>query len=411
MKKIYILALGLIGMATATFAQSEKAFKETNISVTPRTISLDQYSNTNISQRATQVCIDTNLWTLARSFDSQGATYAIVGMENTAGGILSFGTFVDVPAGTSVTVTGFEFLARSVRADFADVTVTAKIYNAGADSLPTGAALASVQVSVDTASTWYRTASFTVPAMASGSFVMTLENSSAMADSMEILVGAPGSGIPDGQPAVMQQDGQSSGNYFRPANIFGQVLPHFYPFVVFSQTSSFSMSVSQLTSANESVDFTYSAFSMKNSPIWTANPFFGAISTYYSVDGGSSFSGTQTGDTSVIFVDETVDYNIVMNDSLYMWSNGTCVITESTTLLKASPNGINDIDAYELKAYFANGELNIINGNGEATLYNITGRLVKQFTLTNQFETIDVSGLSDGVYILQVGDSVTKLKL
>lgn len=410
MKKIYLLTLGLIGMAAVTFAQSEKAFKGTNVSVTPRTISLDHYSNSNNSQRATQVCIDTNLWTLARSFGSQGATYALVGMDNTTGGILSFGTFVDVPTGTSVTVTGFEFLARSIRADFADVTVTAKIYNAGADSLPTGVALASVQVSVDTATTWYRTATFTVPAMASGSFVMTLENSSAMADSMDILVGAPGSGIPDNQPAVMQQDGQSAGNYFRPANVFGQVLPHFYPFVVFSQSSTFSMSVSQLTSANESVDFAYSAYSMQTSPIWTSNPFFGDVSTHYSVDGGSTFSSSVTGDTSIIFADETVDHNIVMNDSLHMWSNGTCVITETNTLLKAGPNGINDVDANELKAYFANGELNIINGNGEATLYNITGRMVKQFTLTNQFETVDVSGLSEGVYILRVGNSVTKLK-
>lgn len=411
MKKIYILTLGLIGLAGASFAQNESSFKETEVSITPRSISLDHSTIQNNGQRAPQICMDTNLWTLARSFGSQGATYAIVSMNNTASGILSFGTYVDVPTGTSVTITGFQFLARSIRADDANVSVTAKIYNAGADSLPTGAALASVIVSVDTAQTWVQSAVFTIPAMANGSFVMTLENATTMADSIDILVGAQGSGIADNQPAVMQQGGVASGNYFRPTNVFGTVLPHFYPYVIFQQTSTFLMSVSQLTGPNESVDFTYTAYSIRNHPIWSFNPLAVLNSTYYSVDGGSSFSAASNGDTSITFVDETVDYNIVMHDSIFMWTNGTCLITESATLLKASPNGIGETSASQFNAYFGNGTLNIINGHGSATLYSITGRKVKEFTVSNQFESIEISDLNEGVYILQIGEHVTKLKL
>jgi hypothetical protein len=410
MKKIYILALSAIALATTSFAQSEVTFSGTPVNIGDQAVSLDHYSKQNSSARATQFCADTNLWAWGRSFDAQGATYLRVTMHKQTLTVNRMGTYVDVPAGTGVMVRGFQFLAKSARPDGNTVSVNAVLYKAGADSLPTGAAVATATIALDTMN-WTRTAVFTVPGNVTGSFILTVENSITAGDSIDMLVGRQGSGFPDGEPIVISADDVAAGAFFRPVGTgFGSVLPHIYPIVNFQQTSTFVMSVSQLSGPNEDVDMMYTGYSMKNHPIWSIDGFLGNPTTYYSVDGGSSFNVASNGDTTITFVDPYTDYSIVMNDSITMWSNPACVISESTTLL-GKPNGIEDHDANELKAYFSNGELNIINGNGEATLYSITGRMVKQFVLINQFETVDVSDLNEGVYILQVGDSVTKMKL
>ena len=414
MKKIYILALGLIGITSTSFGQNglkPQSDVELNLIEMQTTI-----ANDVVSQRAVQFCTDTNRWAWGRSITSGAATYYATFLHKEASVPNSYGTYVNVPAGTDVTVSGFGLFARSIRPDGASVSVTATLYAAGTDSLPMGTALRTASLTLDTTtsnslSLWQQKAIFATPATVTGSFVITIENSTTVGDSIHIIRGFTGSGVADGYPVVYQADGIASGDYFRNAGgTFGARLPHFYPYVTFKQTSSYVMSVSQLSGPNEDVDFTYSAYSLKNHPIWSIDGFINQPTTYYSVDGGSTFSVSSTGDTTITFVDQYTDYNIVMNDSITMWSNGTCVISEAGTLL-GKPNGIEDHQANELKAYFANSELNIINGSGNATLYDITGRMVKQFQLNNQFETIDVSDLNEGVYILQVGDSVTKLKL
>lgn len=57
-------------------------------------------------------------------------------------------------------------------------------------------------------------------------------------------------------------------------------------------------------------------------------------------------------------------------------------------------------------------ELNIVDGEGVATIFNTLGQLVKQFSINNSQLTIDVSDLPKGQYILQVqrvdGRMITK---
>ena len=56
--------------------------------------------------------------------------------------------------------------------------------------------------------------------------------------------------------------------------------------------------------------------------------------------------------------------------------------------------------------------LTIVNGQGTATLYNALGQVVQQFQIANaQFE-MEVSGLQQGVYSLQVrsADGTVKVR-
>ncbi len=417
MNKIYLLSLGLIGLASVSIAQNnlKPQFDAKENFISEKT-SFDASYDESFQQRAVGVCFDTNLWAWGRSINGGQPTYFTAFLHKEAFVPNSYGTYVNVPSNTTITVSGFNLYARSIRPDGGSVNVVAAIYAAGADSLPTGAALKTFTLSLDTTtsnflSEWEQKVLFTSPAIVSNSFVLSIENSTALGDSIEIIRGFTGSGVADGFPAVYQADSIANGAYFRDqGGSFGARLPHFYPVVTFIQNGSFMMSASQLSGPNEDIDFTHVPYSVQGHPIWSIDGFISRSTTFYSVNGGS-FSNASTGDTTITFVDETVNHNIVMNDSITMWSNPTCVISESQTLLAAAPNSVNDLSANSFNAYFANGKLNIINGFGEGTLYNITGRTVKQINLNNQFESFDVSDLNEGVYILQVGNDVIKLKL
>ena len=415
MKKLYFLSIGIFALSVSASAQSGlKTQSDVSKNLfTDREISFEAQSGT----RATQFCSDTNLWAWGRSIDASGPTYFTAFLHTEPNVPKSYGTYVDVPAGTTINVTGFGLYARSLRPDGAPVTVTAAIYAAGADPLPTGTALQTVTLALDTTSQlnlsfWEQQAIFSMPAVVNKPFVITIESSSTPGDSIEIIRGYTGSGVADNFPAVYQADGIAGGAYFSDkGGAFGARLPHFYPYVSFNQTSTFGMSVSQLSGPNENVNLTYTGYSIKDHPVWSISGFIMEPTTYYSIDGGSNFSVSSTGDTTITFVDETVNYTVVMNDSIIMWTNPTCVIAETITLLAAAPNGIEDAFNTSFNAYFANNRLTVENGLGTATLYSITGRMVKQMEITNNVQSFDVSELNEGVYILQVGDNVTKLKL
>jgi len=57
-------------------------------------------------------------------------------------------------------------------------------------------------------------------------------------------------------------------------------------------------------------------------------------------------------------------------------------------------------------------ELNIIDGEGQATIYNMLGQPVRQLIIDNEQLTINVSDLSKGQYILHIqkqnGNMITK---
>ena len=169
------------------------------------------------------------------------------------------------------------------------------------------------------------------------------------------------------------------------------------------------MSVSQLSGPNESVDFTYDGPSITDHPVWSLSGIIGDTTSTWSFDGGTN--KVQGRDISNTFADDSQDYTIVLYDTIVMWNGPRCILTETKTLSQNPNVGIEEIANGTFNAYAANGEIFIANAKGIVRLYNITGRIVKQFNANNQFETLNVSDLSEGIYILESNDKAIKLKL
>jgi hypothetical protein len=410
MKKI-LLSLVLLTAVTTTFAQNGLRPQNDNNPIQVIETELSSTPTSQSVERGTTTCADTNRWAWGRSITGGADTYYQAMMHADSVNIKSYGTFVNVPAGLTVSVSGFRVFGWSLRPDGASVSVNAVLYAAGADSLPTGAALATTAVTFDTATGAISAtdAIFASAVNLSGSFVISIENSTTLGDSSAVLRGYTGSGAADDFPAVYQANVLNAGNYVRlPGTSFGARLAHYYPFVSFQIENSFSMSVSKLSGPNESVDFTYVAPNVTDNPIWSLSGFVGDTTSTWNFDDGSTNMLARS--TAHIFAAATQDYNVTLTDSVRKWTGNYCVMTETKTLLKAYPLGVAQISDNALTAFVANDQIQITNGEGNATLYSITGAVVKQFVISNATATVNISDLNDGIYILSVNNQAIRIK-
>ena len=410
MKKI-LLSLAMLAGATATFAQSNLQPQNDNTPI--QIIGEDVLTNqtNNMDSRGTATCADTNRWAWGRSFSGGAATYYGAFMHSDRLVPNSYGTYVNVPSGMNVDVSGFRLYGWSLRPDGASVSVNAVLYAAGTDSLPMGAALATVAISLDTATGGVSPtqAIFSSAISLTGSFVISIENSTTQGDSISVLRGFTGSGSADNFPAVYKATGLAGGNYTRlPGTTFGARLAHYYPYVSFRVANDFTMSVTKLTGVNESVDFTYDGPKVTDNPIWSFTGFLGDTTSTWNFGDASTPMNART--TSHTFVVATQDYNVMLTDSVRKWTGSYCVMTETKTLLKAYPLGVEDASAISLNAFVTNNEIHITNGNGLATLYSITGSVVKQFYINSTNEVVNISDLNDGIYVLSVNGEAVRLK-
>jgi hypothetical protein len=414
MKKIYLLALGVVASA-ASFAQTElKAQNDGSPLHFVGEATLKVEGNVDAA-RGTETCSDTNRWAWGRSFDATGATYYSTFMHSDTLVPNSYGTYVPVPANQSVDVSGFSFYAVSLRPDNGSVTVNAVLYAAGADSLPMGAALATVAVTVDTSTTGFinpmlQEVMFPSAITVNGGFIISVENSTVQGDSIQVIRGYTGSGSADNFPSLYQAIDLSGGNYVRlPGTNFGARLPHYYPYVSFSQTNDFTMSVSKLSGANQSVDFSYDGPAATDHPFFSISGFVGQVTSSWNFQDGSSIVSAR--DTAHVFANETKDYQVMLTDSIVLWDGSVCVLTQSHLLEKFGPLGINDAASSKIKAYVSNDVIRVDNAQGLATIYSITGQVVRKVYLSGSEQTINVSDLENGVYILSVNDQAIKLNL
>lgn len=413
MKKIYLLGLGAL-MSASTFGQTigsveeGKPFQFVGATELPT-------EGTVSTLRATETCSDTSRWAWGRSFNGGQPSYFSTFMHADTLVPNSYGTYVPVPMGQSVDVSGFSFYGLSLRPDGNPVTVNAVLYAAGADSLPMGAALASIAVSLDTS-----TSNFIEPMLQevdfgaihtmTGGFVVSIENSAVQGDSIQVLRGFTGSGAADDFPVVLKAIDLNNGDYTRlPGTTFGARLPHIYPYIMHNQANGFSMSVTKLSGPNEDVDFTYLAPQMTDNPVLSISGFVGDTTSNWNFQDGSAIMVGR--DVTHTFVDPTKDYQVNLTDSILLWNASYCILSESSLLEKAWTVGINDVENTEVVAYVSNGVIRVENAEGLATVYSITGQIVRQAYVNGSEQTINVSDLKGGVYILSVNDKAIKLKL
>ena len=411
MKKLYILALGAIGLTNLSIAQN--SFQELNSVNYGETIKEKSFDIN--SSRASQTCIDTVDYALYRAIDATGGvSYAQVTLEDSATSINGMGIFFPVPSGQTLTVSGMEFLANGIRFDGNASQVIVSVYTAGADSMPTGTALVTSTVSIDTNSATfgdiYNVTALT-PTTVSSSFVVTVEAGSPT-DSLVIITGGAASmgGQFDGFPTNLAIGG--SWVRLQGTSVLGVIVPRIHPIISYDAKNTLSANVTKLTSANEAVTF------------HTTSPLIGeTVLAYTGLLANTNTSSINFGDGNAIngstqsptntYVDETQSYIVTLVDTIVLYQNnvGMCIVSETMTILKADPNGINDISNGNFFAYATNGEVVIGNGTGNAVLYSITGLEVKRSIISNQLEKMNVSDLASGVYILQVDNKVVKLNL
>lgn len=414
MKRIYFLALGL-AMSATTMAQSGlkpqmdgEAFKFTGATELPTAGMTD-------GSRGTNTCSDTSRWAWGRSFNGGQPSYFGTFLHADTLVPNAFGTYVPVTPNQAVEVSGLTFYGYSLRPDGASVTVNAVMYAAGADSLPMGAALATVAVSLDTTTTGFiapmlQEVAFPAAVSVTGAFIISIENSTVQGDSIQLLRGFTGSGVADNFPTVIKAIDLANGDYTRlPGTNFGARLPHIYPYITYVQSNDFSMSVTKLSGPNESVDFTYLAPTMTDNPVLSISGFVGDTTSFWNFQDGSSVMMGR--DVSHTFVDATKDYQVALTDSILLWNSSYCILTESALLEKAWTVGINDVNGAEITAYVSNDVLRVENAEGLATIYSITGQVVRVAVISNTEQAINISDLNDGIYILSVNDQAIKFKL
>jgi len=413
MRKIYTLAIGLVGLVGASFAQNNL-----DVKIEPQHMTGEVITSGNVASadaaRGTQSCIDTVDYALYRALNSAGqVTYATVLLQDSMTTIKGMGLFFPVPAGQSVGVNGLEFLANSRKADGSASSVVVSLYAAGADSLPTGTALETETVMVDTNGQTigdiYNLVLFSSTANLSSSFVITVEAGSPT-DSTALWTGGVLSGVVDGYPTSLEV----GGNWLRPGGAaqIGAIVPRIHPLIQYDVVNNVIPSVTKLSGPNEEVTFNITASQMGGSYLTFTGLLQDNNTTAINFGDGNIKVDASATETNTYAV-ETNDYSVVLTDSVQTYSVGApyCIATETVTIQKAYPLSINDLDSGKFFAFTSNNEIVVGNGQGTAVLYSITGTVVKQVVLSNTLERINVSDLSNGVYMLQVGDNVVKLNL
>lgn len=164
-------------------------------------IKMDKINGREISKRSAsnpkQCGTDTSLFP---NLSSTGYGSLIIGNGQ------SFGQFFSAPQ--EIKVTGFRFYAYFLYDTATKVTstyVNAKIYEAGGDSLPTGSALASVSLKIDTISgnlslnRLVRQVEFTNPVVTTKNYILVVECDSALRSRPAIVTNSWGNGDGEGR--------------------------------------------------------------------------------------------------------------------------------------------------------------------------------------------------------------------
>lgn len=411
MKKIYLLTLGVVASA-ASFAQ---VALDLEINPTIETQETLPVRGTDISSlRGTTNCIDTVDYALYRSLDGTNTiTYATVTLEDSATTIKGMGLFFPKEGTQNITMSGFELQAVGLRADGVPSQTIVSVYAAGADSLPTGTPLTTQTISMDTSTSRSFADRFMVhtftPITISTSFVVTVESGSPI-DSVDIWTGGVLTGSFDGYPTSLS----FGGAWLRPQGTaqVGEIIPRFHPIISYDATNTLAASVLNLTTPNETVVFT-STFPEVGRSILAFSGLLQDNNTAAIIFGDGLGILNPTISESHSFVDETLDYTVVLSDSILLYQSniGVCVVNEVITLKGTGPNSVNDLTGNDINAFVSENVIHVQNAEGLVTIYSITGAVVKKAYVSANSETIDVSDLNEGIYILSVNDRALKLRL
>lgn len=304
----------------------------------------------------------------------------------------------------SVTVNGFIFYADADAVP--SLNVTCQLYAASATKLPTGAALATATVTVDSldANGYKCIAVFPTPVLMTGPYCVTVTNN--VASSIVLLSTANGNGL---------NQNLSGGNLGAWANLLTYsynidwlmfpIVSYDIPDVYFTKnltcinngdSVAFDMTAGPVYS-----DSMYSYFACKDSVKYQFQWNFG--------DGSPLSFAKDTNHTYAT----AAPYTITLYDTFVGWY---FYITRDTTATIDMCVGLGEISSNEFRIYPnpVNNVLNIVDAeNSTIEILSIVGTTVKRIENATQNEHIDMNNLSNGTYFVRIssGTNVVTRKI
>ena len=246
------------------------------------------------------------------------------------------------PAPQAVTVNGFNFFAiLNSSAGIANQSVTLSIYNAGIDSMPSGAALRTVTMLIDTVAgngsigAIRRRAVFSSPVTISNTtgYVIAIENTSS--NPMSVVTNSWSNGDGASEWCASAKIGTTN---IRSYNInLGGVTYNadflMFPIVTYSLSAGFTYTPTCFTPGNP-VNFTNTSSAINNSRFYNLRKLFGTYPLTYTWDFGNSTGGNAV-DTNVIYGSGGT-YQVKLTDSIVGYYR-TCTDNKSLSISSAGP--------------------------------------------------------------------------
>ena len=401
MKKT-LLSLFVCGLTFSAVAQTNSQLQAVD-----QTFKFDKYENNTSSAKGTITCDNDTLdYTIAKATGLAGINL------NNATSARSIGQYFNAPQ--SITVYGTTFYAYKIDATGGISTnVNVEIYLAGADSMPTGAPLASVSVAVDTTfgggtlAAMEKTAVFSSPVVVNQPYVIVVDNNSAN-----------GIGVINNSYTA----GDGGQEWLSSANLFGNwtrsyalVLGGtpfdadaiFQPYVSYDVTIDFTVVGCLPATGGGSISCTNASSPILNDRMYSLAAFIGNTDTSYIYN---------FGDGPTLVYEENPTYNyaasgtytVTLLAGIQGWrSAGIC--SESQTGTADICTGINENNNSTLSLY-PNPVNNLltINGlenNSAINIYDVTGKLViSKNNLANSNYSLSTESLNAGVYFVSISN-------
>lgn len=331
MKKIYMLLGFFAATLTSVTAQSIQGNTVSIINDLPQPTM--QFHNSQGLGKTNACGFDTVNYT-----NNKATAYQAVTMNSVSSGNAFSQWF---PAPQQLTVSGFDFFAWQSAGTNAVITLTCRMYNSTNDSLPLGAPLASVTLTVDSSfgggllSVLRKRAVFSTPVTTSSAYVLTIESSSSV--NVGVVANSWTANPPNGRSEWLSSV-RIGTNYIRGYNVnIGSIRFNadfiIDPFVSYSLTAGFTPST-LCNQGGNSITFTNSSSPVLFSPFYSLYAFYNisqfncmwdygdTTGTYYAVNGTKTYT-------------HNIPYTVKLKDTLYGWTRGC--MDEHSVMLGATP--------------------------------------------------------------------------
>lgn len=408
MKKT-LLSLFVCGLAFATYAQNNNQLQGVD-----KTFKFNKYeSATSSAAKGTITCDnDTVDYTLAKATGLAGLNL------NNATSARAVSQYFNAPQ--SITIHGADFYAYKVDGTGGvSANVNVEIYLAGADSMPTGAALASVSVPVDTSfgggslAVLRKTANFSTPVVVSQPYVLVVDNNSA-------------NGVAIVSNSYANADGAQE--WLSSANLFGTWSRSYdlvlggtvydadiiiQPFVSYDVTVDFTFAGCLPTTGGGSISFTNTSSPIINDRMYSFAAYLGNTDTSYVYNFGEDLTLVYEENPTHNYT-TSGSYNVTLVSGIQGWrSTGICSETQTGTVDICT--GIDENNNTTLTLY-PNPVSNLLSitgmeNNSTINIYDVTGKLViSKNNLANTSYSLSTESLNSGVYFVSINSDNTPTK-